>query len=185
MDEDKILIEDFQRGDRQAFCRLYEKYVPYLLTLSMNLLADAAAAEDVVQDVFTAFVKNHRSFRLQGSLKHYLAKCTANKARDWFRRRARRRDSSLSDDAPIPAKEKDPFESAHQEEELQRIQRAMKQLPYEQREVLSLRLHGDLKFREIAKEQHVSLKTAISRYRYGLEKLRSLLNVEVTYESKR
>jgi len=41
MDEDIILIAEFKHGDRQVFCRLYEKYVPFLLT--MNLLADATA----------------------------------------------------------------------------------------------------------------------------------------------
>jgi hypothetical protein len=41
-------------------------------------------------------------------------------------------------------------------------------------------LQGRLKFREIAKIQETSVKTALSRYRYGLDKLRSILNGEVT-----
>ena len=55
----------------------------------------------------------------------------------------------------------------------------MRQLAYEQREAIVLRLHGGMKFKAIAKLQDVSDKTAQSRYRYGLDKLRSILNGEV------
>jgi RNA polymerase sigma factor (sigma-70 family) len=60
-------------------------------------------------------------------------------------------------------------------EEQQHLARTLEQLPYEQREVLVLRYFGDLKFKAIAKSQGVSINTVQGRYRYGLEKLRSLL----------
>jgi len=50
-------------------------------------------------------------------------------------------------------------------------------LPYEQRETITLHLHGGLTFREIAEHQDVSINTAQSRYRYGLDRLRSILEV--------
>ena len=53
-------------------------------------------------------------------------------------------------------------------------------LPYEQREAVILHIQGGMKFREIAKLQGVSDKTAQSRFRYGFTKLRSILNSEVT-----
>ena len=56
---------------------------------------------------------------------------------------------------------------------------ALAELPYEQREVIVLHLQGGMTFREIAREQGASINTAVSRYRYGLDKLRSLLNGEV------
>ena len=59
-----------------------------------------------------------------------------------------------------------------------KISRALAQIPYEQREVVVLHLHGDMKFREIAGLRAVSTKTIQSRYRYGLDKLRSILNSE-------
>jgi len=55
----------------------------------------------------------------------------------------------------------------------------MTELPYEQREAIALRIHGNLGFRQIADLQNVSTKTVQSRYRYGLDKLRSTLNGEV------
>jgi RNA polymerase sigma-70 factor (ECF subfamily) len=52
-------------------------------------------------------------------------------------------------------------------------------VPYEQREVVILHLQGGRTFRQIAESQDMPVSTIQSRYRYGLEKLRSLLNGEV------
>ena len=64
-------------------------------------------------------------------------------------------------------------------EESQRLNLAIAQLPNEQREVIVLRLKGEMTFREIAKLHDVSVNTIQGRYRYGLNKLRSILNGEV------
>ncbi len=58
------------------------------------------------------------------------------------------------------------------------IEQAMAQLPYDQREAIILHLQSGMRFREIANCQNVSINTILSRYRYGLEKLRSLLAVK-------
>jgi RNA polymerase sigma factor (sigma-70 family) len=64
-------------------------------------------------------------------------------------------------------------------EKLRQLSSAMARLPYPQREVITLHLYGEMKFREIAALQDVSIKTAQSRYRCGLDRLRSLLNSKV------
>jgi RNA polymerase sigma-70 factor (ECF subfamily) len=55
---------------------------------------------------------------------------------------------------------------------------AMAQLPYEQREIIILHLQSKMRFRQIAKSKGVSVNTVMSRYRYGLDKLRSVLDGE-------
>ena len=72
-----------------------------------------------------------------------------------------------------------PLSRAIHDEELRRLAEALATLPYEQREVVVLHLKGDLTFREIARIQDTSINTVQSRYRYGIDKLRSLLNGEV------
>jgi RNA polymerase sigma-70 factor (ECF subfamily) len=57
---------------------------------------------------------------------------------------------------------------------------AMEQLPFEQREVVALRIHGDLTFKAIGSQLGVSKDAVKSRYRYGLNKLRLILNSEET-----
>lgn len=177
--EDKLLIWRFQGGSRDAFRRIYEKYESFLLTLAANLLGDGSAAEDVVQDVFVSFVQSVESFRLRGSLKSYLATCVANRARDCIRKRQRHRTVAVNEAEQTVSDANEPVQLVINSEELQRLKLAMTELPYEQREAVVLHLNGDLKFRQIAKLQKVSIKTAQSRYRYGLDKLRSILDSEV------
>ena len=68
-----------------------------------------------------------------------------------------------------------PEQAAITREQMQRLAGAMMGLPDEQRETVVLHLQGRMGFREIAKVYGISVNTAMSRYRYGLEKLRSLL----------
>jgi RNA polymerase sigma-70 factor (ECF subfamily) len=69
---------------------------------------------------------------------------------------------------------------AIQKEETTILNQAISHLPYEQREVVVLHLQGNLKFTQIAELRGTSVNTIRSRYRYGLDKLRSLLNSQVT-----
>ena len=68
---------------------------------------------------------------------------------------------------------------AIQDEESIKLNTALSQLPYEQREVIVLHLQGNMKFTQISKLQNISVNTIRSQYRYGLNKLRTLLNSEV------
>ncbi len=180
MFEDKLLVWKFKRGSEQAFRRIYEKYVDDLLTLAANLLHDTNAAEDVVQDVFSSFVQSVENFHLRGSLKAYLSVCVANRSRDRIRKIMRQREQQPeADEIEKTSDGNEPVHLAIQSEQLLRLQNAMKQLPYEQHEAITLRLHGGLKFRQIAELQNVSIKTVQGRYRYGLDKLRSILNHEL------
>jgi RNA polymerase sigma-70 factor (ECF subfamily) len=178
--EDQILVWRCKRGDKDAMCRVYEKYEGDLLTIAAHLLGDAAGAEDVLQDVFLRFVESLDTFHLTGSLKAYLSTCVVNRCRDRFRRNGRDKTVPIDIAEQTVSAEKTPAQAAICREELQRVGNALAQLPYPQREAVVLHLTGDMKFGAIAVLQEVSVKTVLSRYRYGLDKLRSLLNGEVS-----
>jgi len=176
--EDKLLILRFKRGSTEALCRIYQKYENVMLTVAAGLLNDVPAAEDVVHDVFVAFAQAPQRLRLAGSLRSYLTTCVANLARDRLRARKRQ-----SENRPAPGPENEqpsvPLSRMIQEEELGQLADALAILPDEQREVVVLHLKGDMTFRAIARLQGASINTIQSRYRYGIDKLRSLLNGEV------
>jgi RNA polymerase sigma-70 factor (ECF subfamily) len=85
----------------------------------------------------------------------------------------------MDDVEPIVSDFKRPDQWIICSEEFTKLSYAMADLPYEQREAVILRIHGGMKFKEIAKLQDVSSKTAQSRFRYGFDKLRSILSSEV------
>ncbi|MHC4095792.1 MAG: RNA polymerase sigma factor [Planctomycetota bacterium] len=179
MIEDKLLMWKFKRGSRDALQRIYEKYVGYLVTLATALLNDLNTAEDIVHDFFVSFAQSSEKLRLDGSLRGYLATCVANRARDKMRTR-RRQPLALDEANSICSNARGAELSAVCSEELQQLSCAIAQLPYEQREIIILHLQGGMMFSHIARSQGISVNTIRSRYRYGLDKLRSLLNSEVT-----
>ncbi len=189
--EDEWLKWQFRRGSRAALARIYEKYLDSLLTLAMGLLNDASEAQDVVHDVFVSFAKSAPGFGLRGSLSGYLATSVVNRVRDHRRRLRRQAGGSCRVGLAPPADTNDknwwgkPHPTAAPEvmvifnEEAARLNAAVAQLPDEQREVVVLRLTADMKFQDIAKLQQASISTVQGRYRYGLSRLRTLLNGEV------
>ena len=175
--EDRILVWKFNRYSKDALQRIYEKYKSDLLGLARALLTDKNAAEDVLHDVFVTFARSSGKFRLSGSLKGYLLTCAANRARD--RNRSKQLDQVQAAEQ-ISSNCDGPQQTLMAHEQKERISALLSRLPYDQREVIVMHLHHGLRFREIANACNVSTNTAQSRYRYGMEKLRSLLNGEVT-----
>jgi len=178
MIEDELLKWRFKTGSKEALQRIYEKYLNFLLTLAMALLNDAGTSEDVVHDVFVSFAKSAKNFKLTGNLKSYLATCVINRTRDRIRAN-QRQPIRLDGTDSISSNSDGPEQSVICSEEAQRLNHAIARLPHQQREVIVLRLKGEMKFREIAKLQGASVNTILGRYRYGLNKLRSILDGEV------
>ena len=188
--EDRYLVWRLKQGSRRALCRIYDRYETDLLTLARSLLGRTGEAEDVLQDVFVRFIESIDSFELTGSLRGYLVACVANRARDYLRK-DRRRMGEPAGSVPGRAWEEDalrrhyereqrePLQEVIADEQRQRLTAALVELPYEQREAVLLHLQAGLKFHEIARVQGVAAKTAWSRYRYGLDRLRSMLNGQV------
>ena len=176
--EDELLKLKFKGGDTGALAAIYDKYADYLLTLAGALLNDKNLAEDVLHDVFVNFAKTVTRFRLRGSLKAYLATSVINRSRDHMRKR-KNTPTSL-DEFQLPVSSGSGPESGMiLKEQTLRLTDALGQLGDEQREVVVLRVKGGLKFRQIAALQGVSINAAQARYRYGIDKLRSILNSEV------
>jgi RNA polymerase sigma-70 factor (ECF subfamily) len=176
--EDKILAWRFKKGSRAALCRIYEKYYDYLLTVATALLNDVNAAEDVVHDSFLKLSESAHLLNPRRSLKWYLVACVSNRAHDQIRGR-RRKAVSLDESLPLQSEAYEPASAAIRNEQMQIISDALEQLPYEQREVVVLHTRGRMTFKAIAKLRQVSVRTIHSRYRYGLDKLKTLLNGQV------
>ena len=154
--------------------QIYHRYKDDLLTVAMALLADPHAAEDCVHDVFVHFAGAPADMRADRNLRGYLMRCVANRAKNLLKRQQLQPVHPL-DEQDCVDEQDCPEGRLIVSQESMRIFEAFAKLPAEQREVVSLHIHGQMKFREIAEQLDVSINTAQSRYRYGIEKLRTLL----------
>lgn len=177
--EDKVLIWKFRCGSDDALRRIYEKYKKDLLRLSTILLNDVSDAEDIVHDVFVSFAQSAETLKLNGNLKSYLLTCVANRARNRNRANQHRKTVGMDEAKTVVSETNRPDQWLICSEELCKWSNTMAQLPYQQREVIILHLRARMTFRQIAKLQDISINTVKGRYRYGLNKLRSILNGEV------
>jgi RNA polymerase sigma-70 factor (ECF subfamily) len=174
--EDKWLIWKFKLGSTEALRTIYEKYKNDLLKLAVALTNDVNTAEDVVQDVFLSFAQSAKKIRLAGNLKTYLATCIVNRIRNAVRDRQRHETADIKNADCTAVDEQGPERWAILSEELELLSKALAQVPYEQREVIGLYMQGGMTFRQIAKMQNASINTVQGRFRYGMDKLRSVLN---------
>jgi RNA polymerase sigma factor (sigma-70 family) len=177
--EDLLLLWQFKRGDRGALQRIYEKYVDELFAVASGLGGDVNSAHDVVHDVFVSFARSGEKLRLSGSLRSFLVTCVVNAVRYRFRsenRKAARLQELAAERAGF---QPDPASEVIVDEQARLAVACMGRLPQEQREVIVLHIRGGMSFKEIARMQETSINTVQSRYRYGIEKLRSMLDSEV------
>ena len=177
--EDRILVWRFKQGSKEALAGIYEKYRDDLLRIAGALLNRNTAAEDIVHDVFISFVRNRNEFVLKGSLKAYLATGVVNRTRSFYRNKEKNATVENEQIDLVESRHKRPEQWIIGNEQTQILNDALQKLPDEQREAVILHTQANLRFRQIAKLQEISTKTAQSRYRYGIEKLRTLLNGKV------
>lgn len=142
---------------------------PKLLLCARQWTRSLADAEDVVQEAFVRFWRNQRA--LGGEPQALLITSIRRAAIDLARRNDRRtRREEEAEEAP-PC-----FEAlAEADDRRLAVESALRRLPAEQREVLALKIWGELTFEEISRQLDIPLNTAASRYRYALAALRKEL----------
>ncbi len=182
MFEDSHILKRLQKGDKDALRLLYEKYSDTLVSVAVTLVSDVQIAEDCLHDAFVDFAATAPVLRIHGNLRSYLISCVANRARDLLRKKTR--SANLNpEQLNLAANTDGPDDPLITNEGAEQVYDALCQLPYEQREVFVLHVQADMTFREIAELIGASINTVQSRYRYGMEKLRALLNTECEYEN--
>jgi RNA polymerase sigma-70 factor (sigma-E family) len=149
---------------------LYESHAAAMLRLATALLGDAAAAEDVVQDAFVSIDRSLRTIPA-GARVAYLRTAVMNGARSSIRR------SRATKRQPIPQRDDVPSldESAVRHDQQERVIRALDALPFRQRQCLVLRYYGGLADREVAETLGISLGSAKTHLRRGLDALHETL----------
>ena len=154
--------------------RLYDDHADALFAFLLNLTRDEADTRDALQEIFTKLATRPDLIREARDERGFLIRLAHNLAIDLMRRRAARtraHDALAEEPLKFFAATSDPDEAAFRHE----LADALGELPPDQRAVVHLKLWEGLTFDAIAEVLEIPLNTAASRYRYGLDKLRSRL----------
>jgi RNA polymerase sigma-70 factor (ECF subfamily) len=145
--------------------RLYDRHGPALVAYACTFATDGAAAEDVVHQVFLRLLS--AEVAMPDVPVAYVYRAVRNTALNAWRSGQR--------DAPLDP-ENNVFEHrGGNREAALALQKALAELPEEQRETVVMRMWSGLTLEEVAAATSVPLNTVASRYRYALEKLREKL----------
>jgi len=143
-----------QNGDDEAFRVLFETHKDRVYSIALRYVGDSTAAMDIAQETFLKLLSSIQQFRGDASFESWLYRLVVNCCLDYHRKR--RRFLPLLDDALDEALDlfRAPNDSAlHdllREEQAERVQQLVAQLPEEQRMVVVLRYTEDLSYEEIA-----------------------------------
>jgi RNA polymerase sigma-70 factor (ECF subfamily) len=181
-DEFRCLRGRLAEGEAAAFAEAYDLFGPRLYRYAARILGGRNDAEDVVQELFVSLVRSRTHLLDVENLSAYLfasLRRLTNRAAE-KRRRGPRLCSDLGDGYGVDEHADDTpaaGDNARGAQELrEQLDMALRALPDEQREVIVMKMDGELTFGEIARALDISPNTAASRYRYGLEKLRAMLS---------
>ncbi len=150
--------------------RLYDAYASGVFHYLNGIVKSEADAKDLLQDFFIKLANASLPAQIDNE-RAYLLRIAHRMAIDWLRRHASRERAELAHPQVAFAPQDDPDAECF----ARRVESALHELPADQRSIAEMKLWHGLTFEQIAEVQCIPLNTAASRYRYAIEKLRSLL----------
>lgn len=167
---DEELLAATARGDLDAFHTFYQRYASRVLAYARRTGRDAALAEDITQEVFTAVWTRAITFRPdRGGAPAWLYTLTRNKLVDHWRRQGRDGEMEALEELALPA-------AASEDRDLRlTLRQALSRVAPEQREAIEMAYYGGLTYEETAGRLALPVGTLKSRIRVGLRTLKAVL----------
>ena len=178
---DENLLAAFRGGDAQAFETLYARHARALSAYLLGMLADKAAVDEIIQQVFIGFISRAGSLPPDSSVRGYFFASARNRLANFHRSHARSQTLEKNYEILARARSDDHTDAAaalETEEIRSRLNQALAELAGGEREVVLLHTQGELSFTEIADTLKLPRGTVASRYRAAITRLRGLLTHE-------
>jgi RNA polymerase sigma-70 factor (ECF subfamily) len=181
IDDDRVTVDRMAGGDTSAVADLYDRHARAIYSLAMRILADAAEAEDVVQDVFTqAWKQASRYDAARAPVVGWLLVMARARALDRLRAQRSRIVATKMDESTPQPRDPEPSQEALAitGEQADRLRGALEHLPDAQRVAIELAYYQGLSQSDIAERLQQPLGTIKTRIRTGLLRLRDVMRGE-------
>ena len=154
----KVLVAAINKGQKQAFKYIYDQYYNELCVYALNLENDRSRAEDIVQNAMLNLWNNRTKINIHSSLRSYLYRSVYNQFINEYRRQKKEltylqqmKAEALNEFAEFPD------ETVNNKIKL--VKREIENLPVKCREAFVLNKVNGLKYKEVAEEMNISVKT--------------------------
>ena len=178
VDDDATLMLAYARGEVAAFDALYARHRGTLYRFLLRTARDPRLAEELFQETWSRVIAARDRYTPQAKFTTWLLQIAHNLLIDQYRRKRPMATGEEAESAlamlATPEQEQ-PEHVLSEFERRRRLQRAIEQLPDEQRTAVLLRLENELSVEDIAEVTGVGRETAKSRLRYAMNRLREQL----------
>ena len=178
---DANLIRRYLAGQDRAFDKLFKRYERPLFSFILRFVRDREGAEDLFQQTWMKVIKALPQYEERGSFSSWLFGIANNCCVDHARKKARSKVDDLTSSEGmdrLPNPHPNPEDTVIKKEQKAWLEQAVEQLPQEQKQVVLMRLFGQLPFKEIARVVNCPLNTVLGRMHYALKNLRKISEQE-------
>lgn len=176
------LVQDFLSGNQSSIEYLINKHRKKVYTYILYNVKDMHLAEDVFQDTFIKVINSLKAgkYKDNGKFLSWVMRIAHNLIIDFYRKE-KQLNAISNDDYEADLFNSTKLADKTFEDDIinnqvnKDIRNLIKELPFDQKEVIILRHYCDFSFKEIAEHTDVSINTALGRMRYALINLRKLI----------
>jgi RNA polymerase sigma-70 factor (ECF subfamily) len=174
---DGHLVKAYLSGKEKAFEKLYNRYERPLFSFVLRFVGNRSVAEDLFQQTWMKVIGGLEKYEERGSFSSWLFGIANNCCLDHVRKVSRAKVNDFVSSGgmdQLPGKNRDPEKTVIETEKSEWLQNAISQLPLEQRQVVLMRLTGEIPFKEIAEALNTSINTVLGRMHYAVQSLRKM-----------
>jgi RNA polymerase sigma-70 factor, ECF subfamily len=176
-DEQREICRGLAAGESAAFREIYRHLGKRIYFYLLAILRSESAAEDVLQDFFLHLAQKRHKAASARNLTGYLFRMARNEAFRYHRSQRPPDETLGAHELILSYSESD--DSIENREQRRALLAAVDQLPFEQQEIIALKVFQEMTFAEIAQALDISANTAASRYRYAIHNLQRILRKEI------
>lgn len=170
------LLRAARAGDANAWRELVQRYSRRIYALAKSRCRDSDVSEEITQSVFATVATKigGGEYEEQGKFESWLFRVAMNRVRDHVRRAKRRPGAVEGHESELVA-DSSPDEQAN-EGSLVRLRRALMELSDADREIIELRHHGGMSFKQMSDLLEEPLGTLLARHHRALRKLKDFID---------
>ena len=170
-----ITFQNIKNGDKSAFELLFKQYYEHLCNFAYQYLKEKAASEEIVQDVFFKIWEKKEELNIISNIKSYLFSSVRNQCLNQLKHLEIRDNYKSHNEKVIQENENIESDYLVENELSAKINSVIEQLPVERQKIFKLSRFDDKKYKEIAEELGISVKTVEAQMSKALKFIREQL----------
>ncbi len=180
MDTDMALVTEIRKGDKKAFAELVERHKKTAFRIALGLVGNKDDAFDISQEAFLRVYRSASTYDEKQPFQPWFYTIIANLSRTWLRRRSRRENRmvDLDDVSWLLVDNRTPEAAVINKEKVADLRQALKELSFEDREIIMLQHFRGMSYDEIAQLLSIPKGTVMSRLYYARKKLAGLMRLK-------